>query len=345
MQRTTENRPLARERRRWGIERIGAPGVITADRPDRLCGSILRALVYYDLFGYPLTAAEVERFIDEPLDDRRMIYDRLTGLMEQGWIAELEGFWYLQDRGEEIVRRRLRMERRGLEMWEVAERFARLMRHVPFVRGVLISGQLSRYVADEKSDIDYFIVAEPNRLWIARTILVLLRRTLLLNNRTWFCTNFFVTSDNLEIDERDVYAACETASVKPLWNREVYRRFMATNEWIREFYPNHTPSPELFIPGVPEHRSHLQRLLESLIPAGAAERLDLRLMLKMREYWNRRYPEMDPGVRRRSLRSTRDESRAHAGDYSPVILAAYRRELERRGIPTKSMARRVDGGE
>jgi hypothetical protein len=173
----------------------------------------------------------------------------------------------------------------------------------------------------------------------------MLRRTLLLNNRTWFCTNFFVTSENLEIDERDVYAACETASVKPLWNRDLYCRFIGANEWIREFYPNHTPSPELFIPGVPERRSYVQRLLESLIPAGAAERLDIRLMLKMREYWNRRYPEMDLRAKRRSLRSTRNESRAHAGDYSPVILAAYRRELERRGIPSRSSELREEGVE
>ncbi len=335
MQRITENRLLLKESHSGGIEGVDAPLLTRVDRPDPLCSSILRTLVYYDLFDYPLTAAEVERFIDEPVDDRRMIYDRLTRLVEQGTVAEGEGFWYLRDRGAEIVRRRLRMERRGLEMWEVAERFARLMRHVPFVRGVLISGQLSRYVADEKSDIDYFIVTEPNRLWIARTILVLLRRTLLLNNRTWFCTNFFVSSDNLAIGDRNVYAACETASVKPLWSREIYHRFMAANEWIREFYPNHTPSPELFIPGVRERRSLLQRFLESIMPAGVAERLDVKLMLKMREYWSRRFPEMEPGMRRRSLRSTRNESRAHAGDYSPVILTAYRRELERRGIPVR----------
>ena len=71
------------------------------------------------------------------------------------------------------------------------------MRLIPYVRGVFISGQLSRYIADQKSDIDYFIVTEPERLWIVRTLFVLFRRTFLLNNRKYFCTNYYVTTEKL----------------------------------------------------------------------------------------------------------------------------------------------------
>lgn len=309
---------------------------------DRLNDAILRTLAYYDLFDYPLTAVEIERYCDLPVDDHRVVLRRLAALKSRQVVGEEDGFWFLAEREAEIVSRRIAMERRGLELWEVAERFARLMRHVPFIRAVMISGQLSRYVADRRSDIDYFIVTRPGRLWIARTILVLLRRTLLLNDRTFFCTNFFVTTDNLEIDERNIYAACETASVKPIWNRALHREFMASNQWITEFYPNHSPAPELFISGIPDRPSRLQRLLERLLPSGLADRLDRRLMLKTREHWRRKFPEMNRAVRNRSMRSTPTESRAHAGDYAPRVLTGYRHELVRRGIePVEEIGVRV----
>lgn len=297
--------------------------------------AILRALIYYDLFDYPLTTDEIERYLDIPVSDRRPLLQRLQALGRRGVIVETDGFWSLAGREEQTSGRRPAMERRGVRLWGVAEQIGRIIRLVPFVRGVMISGGLSRYVAEETSDIDYFVVTAPGRLWIARTLLVLFRRTLLLNRRTWLCTNYFVTEENLAIAERTLYAACETASVRPLWNRGLYHRFVAENEWVQEIYPNHSPPPELFMSGLPEKRSAVQRIIERMLPSSLWDRLDRRAMERTREHWRRKYPEMPEEIRARALRSTPEESRSHAGDYAPIVLERYRAALIVHGVPTR----------
>lgn len=307
-----------------------------------LASSLLRVLVYYNLFDHPLTTSEIERFLDLPLTDRRHLDRALTLLREHGSIAEEEGYWFLADRPGEsnaIVAKRFAMERKGIALWSVAERVGRLMRYIPWIRGVMISGGLSRYIAQEDGDIDYFIVTTPGRLWIVRTLIVLIRRTLLLNRRTWLCANYFVTLDNLQIRERNSYAACETASVRPLLSRQVYEAFMAENEWIYQHYPNFSPAPELYMPGLPERRSRAQRVVEFLIPGALASRLDRWLMHRTGRRWEKKFPELSEEVRQRSLRTTPTESRSHAGDYTRLVLQRYDEELRKRNIPAGTIGR------
>lgn len=301
--------------------------------------SILRVLVYYDLFQYPLTSREIYLFIDEPDILPEEIDAGLAELRALGTIDCRRGYWYPAERGPEVVERRLSMEERGETMWKIARRIGSIMKMTPFVRGIYISGQLSRYIADEKSDIDYFIVTEPGRLWIVRTLFVLCRRTLFLNSRKYFCTNYFVTADNLAIRERNIYTACEVAALKPLWNREVFRRIVADNGWIGKFYPNFSYSDVEFRPGVPERRSLVQAVLERIIPKRLADRLDNRLMLGTRNYLQRKFPHCPQGLRDTALRCTRDESRAHPNDQSVYVLTRYRGGLEKRGIDEKRTCR------
>lgn len=300
--------------------------------PSILSEPILRVLIYYDLFLYPLTSHEVFLFIETADVMPEEIEECLAALREQGTVDCCKGYWYLTERSEQIVERRLHMEKEGKRMWAIARRIGSLMKMAPFVRGVFISGQLSRYIADQASDIDYFIVTEPGRLWIVRTLFVLCRRTLLLNSRKYFCTNYYVTSDNLEIRERNVYAACETTALKPLWNSGMFRRIVAANRWVALFYPNFSFSKIERRPGVRERRSRTQALLERLIPAGFAARVDRRLMQATQNHWHRKFPHCPQKLYDTALRCTPSESRAHPEDQSTYVLNRYRTALALHGI-------------
>ena len=298
-----------------------------------LCDAILRVLLYYDLFDYPLTTKEISLFLETAQFGLEEIEEALRFLAEDNIVRSAQGYWFLGDQTSQIVRKRLRMEEEGERMWNIARRFARFMRMVPFVRAVFISGQLSRYIADQKSDIDYFIVTAPGRLWIVRTIFVLFRRTVLLNNRKFFCTNYYVTTDNLEIRERNPYVACETASLKPLWNSSLFEKFARANhEWINLFYPNFDYRLIERREGIPERRSLIQRLVESLIPQGLAKRLDTRLLKSTREFWHQKFPEREEEFYQSALLCRPDESRAHPDDLSSEIMRRYNASLKRYGL-------------
>lgn len=295
--------------------------------------AILRVLLYYDIFQYPLSPAEILTFCGSTGYTQEEIEAELILLSEQGFVRCHEGYWYMQHQEQDVVERRLRMEERGAHMWKIARRFGRLMRMFPFVRGVFISGQLSRYIADEESDIDYFVVTDPGRLWIVRTLFVLFRRTVLLNNRKFFCTNYYVTTDNLYIREHNIYTACEIASLKPLWNRELFETLQDENAWITEFYPHFSLNRMELKEGVSERTSVVQKLLESLIPATIANRLDKRFMHTTRTFLQQKFPGRSQFTYEHSLRCTPRESRAHPNDQAKIVLKKYNEQLRFYGIP------------
>lgn len=305
------------------------PGIM--DAVDLLYEPIVRVLAYYDLFDYPLTAGEIHSFLPARGVSLYELRSALADLVAEGRMGSAEGFHYLPYRNHSVVLRRLRMQERGRVMWGIARRFAMMMRWMPFIRGIFISGQLCRYIADENSDIDYFIVTAPRRLWIVRTFFVMLRRLLLFNSSRYFCINYVVTTDNLLIRERNPYVACEVASLKPLYNHDLFHEFIMRNSWIGEFYPNFSSAHIEIRPGV-TGGERLRGVMERMIPARIADRLDTWLMEATRRFWRRKFPGRAPAVYEVSLRTRRDESRAHADDKSPMVLERYRTILRNHGI-------------
>jgi hypothetical protein len=289
---------------------------------------VIRVLAYYDMFRYPLTADEIFTFLPTDGADELELAGALHNFALDGILGVSKGYYFLPHRDSSVVERRLEMEEQGEKMWRIAQFVGRLMSHVPFVRGVFISGQLCRYLAEKGSDIDFFIVTDPDRLWIVRTFFVTLRRTLLFNRRKFLCTNYFVTTTNLDVRERNQYVACEVASLKPVVNRKLFEEFIGRNRWIESFYPNYAVERMDIRPGV-EKPSRLQKALEALVPTRLATRLDIRLMKSTAGFWRRKFPEMSAEGYEKSLRTRRDESRAHAHDQSPIILNAWEETLRR----------------
>jgi hypothetical protein len=294
--------------------------------------ALLRTILYYDVFAYPLRVEEMLQFVAIWGIGKEEAEETLWEMRREKIVDCCDGYWFVAARGSAIVERRRAMEIEGERMWRIARRIGGVMKRVPFVRGVFISGQLCHYVADAESDIDYFIVTAPGRLWIARTLMVLFRRTILLNNRKYFCVNYFVSEENLTVRERNLYVACETVSVKPLWNRELYAEFARRNRWVRNYYPAFDIDAAELRAGVPEGRSALQRLLERLIPTGWADALDTRLMEMTRRFWRRKFPDRDPELYAVHLRCDPDESRAHPSDVGAEILHRYRAGLSAHGL-------------
>lgn len=296
-----------------------------------LHASIIRVLAYYDLFAYPLKSTEIYTYLPTGGASEHEMERALVELTLSDAIGEDRGLYFLPHRTSAVVDRRLRMEEEGRRMWGIARKVAGGMSMIPFVRGVFVSGQLCRYIADEESDIDYFIVTEPGRLWIVRTICAVLRRTLFLNSRKYFCTNYFISSTNLHVNERSPYIACEVASLKPLLNRELYDRFMEANTWIADYYPNFSLERLEIRRGARQH-GRVQRMLEAVVPERLASITDLWLMNLAQRFRERKYPNRRPETYDVSLRARPDESRTFPNDQAPMIHRRYQDELRRHGL-------------
>jgi hypothetical protein len=131
---------------------------------------------------------------------------------------------------------------------EKAIRIGAFLHSFPYVRAVSVSGSLSKGYADEKADIDFFIITKANRLWIARTILHLFKKfTFVVGRQHLYCMNYFIDEGVLEIPERNIYTATEIVTLLPVSGSPVLDQFFDSNRWVYEWIPGFTHEKNLQI--------------------------------------------------------------------------------------------------
>lgn len=284
----------------------------------------LRAtLLYFDLFDYPLTEEELFRFMPE-----KMSFPEFMALLRGSGLRPSNGYFHLRENGD-LAAIRLDREKRAGWMLAASAVVGRLIRLCPFVRGVFLSGSLSKGVNDGSADIDLFIVSSEHRLWICRSILTLFKKSFLLNSKKFLCPNYFVTEKHLEIPERNVFTATELITLRVLYNTPMLKKLIEANRsWILAFYPNF----EMKYGKRSGHRSLVQRALELPMNDGYTEKLDYKLMEFYRKSWKHRYPEYTDEQRDFLFRTTPYASKVHPNDYQTRILREYERRLSADGI-------------
>lgn len=199
--------------------------------------NILATLAYFDMFNYPLTRAEVYLFLKSK-HPYEAFEDALRCLAVDGAIRQFDRFYTLK-KDHYCVIRRNEGNKKAAELIKVAERVGSILIRFPYVRGIAISGSLSKNFADELSDIDLFIITAKKRLWIARTIMHCFKKlTFLVNREHYFCMNYYVDEHQLEIAEKNIYTAIEIGTLIPLQGDLVFERFYTANAWTRNFLPN-----------------------------------------------------------------------------------------------------------
>jgi hypothetical protein len=195
----------------------------------------------------------------------------------------------------------------------------------------MVTGTLSKNSSDKSSDLDFFLITAPGRLWITRTLLMLFKKIFLLNSKKYFCINYCMSEDSLQVAERNIFTATEIATIKATYNDTLMRRFVESNKWIKEFFPNYIINDaSLHTSGctVQNSRSIIQKLLEMFFPGNFGARLDKKLMMKTIEHWKKKYPHLDDSERSRRLKSTPTESRVHPHSVQDEILNLYNQKLE-----------------
>jgi len=199
--------------------------------------NILATLAYFDLFNYPLTSGEIYLFLKNRYDQEDYQF-AIKYLVANRSIYQFGIFYTLKNDHSLIVRRR-DGNNKAADMIKVASKISDWLIHFPYVRGIAISGSLSKNFADENSDIDLFIITAPNRLWIARTLMHAFKKlTFLFNKQDYFCMNYYIDEERLEIVEKTLYTAIEIVTLIPLQGDAQFERFYSANAWTREYLPN-----------------------------------------------------------------------------------------------------------
>ena len=119
---------------------------------------IVRTLLYYEIFDHPLTAEELFHLSPKYFQTKSDFAQVLLNLTRQGSITCARGYYSLPTCVTDGVQIRSDREKLAVRRLRMARVMARVIKQFPFVRGVFLSGDLSKGVAHRDSDIDYVIV-------------------------------------------------------------------------------------------------------------------------------------------------------------------------------------------
>lgn len=281
---------------------------------------ILHALLYFDIFDYPLREEEIETFSPIQIHDLR---DSLDELVRNEIVYQFEGYYTLHNNRNSVLRR-LTGNRLAEQRLSTARIISKWISIFPFVRAVLLSGSISKGFMDEHSDIDYFIITEPRRLWIVRTAMAFARRIFFLNSRRLFCTNYFIDCDHLEISEKNIFTAVEVATLKPMFGKKFVQDFQKSNQWCDEYLPNRVE-----LNGISAERDRpVKKVMERLLASAFYDRIDRWLMGQSLKRWKTKYGHrLDAADFSIAFQSTSGVSRSHPGFYQKKVLSQLEEKM------------------
>ena len=298
--------------------------VNTREKLSTMESDFLKTLMYFDIFSYPLTLKEV--FACSNLSDISLphIYQAADSLLEKGWIFKHDRFYGLHS-GETNAERRKEGNLLASKMLRRAKWISRFIGSFPFVRGVCLSGSISKNFMTHEADIDYFIITRPERLWVARTILVMFKKIFLLNSHKYFCVNYFVDTEHLEIEEQNRFTATEVAFLIPTYGAQEYLNFCEANPWARKIFPNF---PVRDVQQTPPSRSiGLKWLLEKIFSGKMGENLDRRFMKTTVKHWAKKFDHLSEVDWDIALKSRNYVSKHHPQNFQRRVLTAHAEKI------------------
>jgi hypothetical protein len=186
---------------------------------------------------------------------------------------------------------------------------------------------LSKNVADEDADIDFFIITKSNRLWIARSLMHLFKKfTFLVKKQHWFCMNYYIDEEALQITDKNIYTATEVVTLVPVCGNGALMKFYEANSWTQGYFPNY----ELCNSPVRKSKSSLpKKFVEWVFNNSFGESLDNYLMSLTSSRWRRKELEGQLNIKggRMSLWTGKHFSKPNPAFFQKKVLLLYESKL------------------
>jgi len=276
--------------------------------------SALKTILYFSLFKYPLTRTEIFQFSNNT--DQKEIDSEIDLLLDKGVIFNFDGF-YIDVNDPERIERRLKGNEMARNIMPKAVRVSKRIAKFPYVKGVCLSGALSKGFYDDDGDFDFFIITKPNRLWIARTLLVLYKKIFLLNSKKYFCVNYFISTDALEVSEQNLFTATEIATLIPLYGTAAFEAFLKENTWASPYFPNKPQTKLSTIRNI--EKSMLSKLIQKVFNGAAGLKLDMFLQKVTLKKWVSKFKHLQKEDFNIAMKSTRHVSKHHPQNYQNKV--------------------------
>ncbi|MFC1627210.1 hypothetical protein ACFL18_01475 [Patescibacteria group bacterium] len=210
--------------------------------------AILNTLIYADIFDYPLTAFEIHKYLisEKPYSKSQL----QTALKKLSLIKKHQGFYYLKTR-KSITSLRKNRTRISNQKLKIAKKAANILKIIPSIQMITITGALSMKNSSQQDDIDLMIITKSNTLWFTRLFAIFLLELFGLRrrphnsdpdqNNNKICLNLFLDQSSLALakNSQNLYTAHEVVQVMPIITKNnTHQQFLSANSWVLKHLPN-----------------------------------------------------------------------------------------------------------
>lgn len=278
---------------------------------------VLKTLLYFSIFNYPITKKEIFRY--SKIKTIEEVNNQIDYLLSKKVVFQFGSYFSMANDIKDVNLREIGNQK-AKAILPKAKRMSCFIAKFPYVESVSISGALSKgYYDDVDGDFDFFIITKPNRLWIARTLLILYKKIFLLNSKKYFCVNYFISSNQLSIVERNRFTATEIVTLIPLSGKETFRKFITENNWIEKQFPNikHNNFEEINTIKKPLP----SKSLESLFNTNFGDFLDEKFRKLTLNRWKNNFGFLDEEDFKIAMKSTKNVSKHHPQNFQKKVIS------------------------
>jgi hypothetical protein len=276
----------------------------------------LKTILYFSIFNYPVTKDEIYKY--SSINNWKQINNEIDLLLNRRIIYKIDDY-YLKTNSNILIKKRLNANLLAINIMPKALKVSRLISSFPYVKGVALSGGLSKGIYNSNDDIDFFIITSANKLWISRTLLVLYKKIVLLNSRKYFCVNYFIGSNDLEITEKNKFTAMELATLIPTHGKAIFEEFMKKNDWINKYFPNKNIKENFYL--VKDNKKpFISRALEIMLDNKFGNLIDHVLRIITLYKWKIKFKSMSEDDFKIAMKTTKNVSKHHPQNYQKRII-------------------------
>lgn len=282
----------------------------------------LKTILYFSIFRYPLKIEEIHSYTNYA--EISKTEKELQHLVAEKILVKVDEF-YVYGSDLDSVIKRLRGNLHAKKAMIKAYQKSKLIAKFPYVEAVGISGSLSKEYYDNGSDIDFFVITKPNKLWICRTLLMLYKKIFLLNSRKYFCVNYFVSSSQMEIEEKNRFTATELKTLIPMQGKIVFEEFYQHNKWVNNYFSKFEPQIE----NVSDVKKPIfSRLIEFAFDTKFGTVTDSVFKIITLKKWKSKFHYMNEEDFKVALKTTKTVSKHHPSNFQKKVILSLNIKLE-----------------
>jgi len=211
--------------------------------------AVYGVLAYTNYFQYPLLESEI--FLKQHSKDiisSEEISRSLKKITVHKLIACKNKYYFIKDITQKNINDRNQREKISINKLNHAQTSLAKICKIPWLKSLMITGSVVAGNAIEEDDIDILIIADTNRLWIVRLLVIFIlelqgirRRP---NDKTYankICFNMILETgyEMIPVEDQNIYIAHELLQAKVLYDLDnCYHNFLTQNKWVAQFMAN-----------------------------------------------------------------------------------------------------------